>query len=326
MGLACALEARRHGLSHVMFEKGALLNTLCNWPTHTVFFSTADLLEIGGVPFVTLGLKPTRREALVYYRKLAERFELNVRLHEPVESIQGQSGGFVLKTPTGETPARFVVVATGFFDKPNLMGIPGEDLPKVTHYYREPFPYFGLRVLVVGGRNSAVEAALDLFRNGAKVTMAVRGPAFGSGVKYWLRPDIDNRIQDGAIQAHFNTQVLSIRERSVTLSGPGGPFELPNDFVVAMTGYRPDFDFLRRVGIDVRSDEALGYDVETMETNVPGIYVAGVVAGGSSTSRFFIENGREHATRIVTRIAELLHRRPEAPLLSTPVGRFQEGD
>ncbi len=251
VGLACALEASRRGLTHVVLEKGALLNTLVNWPTHVVFFSTPELLEIGGHPFVAAGPKPTRREGLDYYRKVAAREGLDVRLATRVESLAKEGGLFVAATPAGAFSARAAVVATGFFDTPNLLGVPGEELPKVSHYYREPYAHAGTDVLVVGGKNSAVEAALDLHRHGARVTMAIRGPGFGSSVKYWLRPDVENRVKEGSIRAFFDTTVDRIEEGAVTLRAAGGTASYPNDFVYALTGYRPDFPMLRRFGIGI---------------------------------------------------------------------------
>ncbi|HEY3349232.1 MAG TPA: YpdA family putative bacillithiol disulfide reductase [Thermoanaerobaculia bacterium] len=324
VGLACALEAARAGLTHVVLEKGALLNTLVNWPVHVVFFSTPELLEIGGHPFVAAGPKPTRREGLDYYRKVAERERLDVRLGAPVFSLTKADGVFAAATPKGTFTARAAVVATGFFDTPNLLGVPGEDLPKVSHYYREPYAHAGTDVLVVGGKNSAVEAALDLHRHGARVTMAIRGAAFGPSVKYWLKPDVENRVREGSIRALFDTTVARIDEGSVTLRGSGETAEIPNDFVYALTGYRPDFPFLRASGIGITEDLEVVHDPGTMETDVPGLYVAGVVAAGRHIGRLFIENGRAHAARIVGHV--LARRgapgRPEVPAIR----RFQDGD
>lgn len=326
VGLACALEASRRGLTHVVLEKGALLNTLVNWPTHVVFFSTPELLEIGGHPFVAAGPKPTRREGLDYYRKVAERERLDVRLFTPVVSLERRDGLFVASTPQETFRARAAVVATGFFDTPNLLDVPGEDLPKVSHYYREPYAHAGTDVLVVGGKNSAVEAALDLHRHGARVTMAVRGPAFGDSVKYWLRPDVENRVKEGSIRALFHTAVVRIEECAVVLRRAGATITLPNAFVYALTGYRPDFPFLRSVGIGITEESEVVHDPLTMETSVPGLYVAGVVAAGRHIGKLFIENGRAHAAQIV---GHLLARRggaavaaPEVP----PIRRFQDGD
>jgi thioredoxin reductase (NADPH) len=324
VGLACALEASRRELTHVVLEKGALLNTLVNWPAHVVFFSTPELLEIGGHPFVASGPKPTRREGLDYYRKVAAREKLDVRLGARVESLERENGLFVASTPKGRFAASAAVVATGFFDTPNLLGVPGEDLPKVSHYYREPYAHAGTDVLVVGGKNSAVGAALDLHRHGARVTMAIRGTGFGSSVKYWLKPDVENRVKEGSIRAFFDTTVERIEEGAVTLRVAGGSASVPNDHVYALTGYRPDFPMLRTFGIGITEDLEVVHDPATMETNVPGLYVAGVVAAGRHIGRLFIENGRAHAARIA---AHLLARRGAAgPADVPPIGRFQDGD
>ncbi|MGZ5426866.1 MAG: YpdA family putative bacillithiol disulfide reductase [Thermoanaerobaculia bacterium] len=326
VGLACALEAARQGLSHVVIEKGALLDTLVHWPTYTIFFSTPELLEIGGHPFVTASGKPTRREGLVYYRKVAEREGLAIRLHERVLSVERDGGIFRVTTTSGVEAARAVVVATGFYATPNLLGVPGEDLPKVSHYYTEPFAHAHTDVLVVGGKNSAVEAALDLHRNGVRVTMAVRKSAFGASVKYWLRPDIENRVKEGSICAHFETTVSRIEERRVVLETAGKTFAIPNDFVFALTGYRPDFSLLHACGITVTDDLQVLHDPETMETNVPGLYVAGVVAAGREIGKLFIENGRLHAVAVVKHLLARRGTAPAAPLAAPGIRRFQDGD
>ncbi|HTS02141.1 MAG TPA: YpdA family putative bacillithiol disulfide reductase [Thermoanaerobaculia bacterium] len=326
VGLACALEAARAGLSHVILERGALLNTLVNWPTHVVFFSTPELLEIGGHPFVSAGPKPTRREGLDYYRKVAVRESLDVRLAAPVLALAREDGLFVASTPKGAFRARAAVVATGFFDTPNLLGVPGEDLPNVSHYYREPYRHALTDVLVVGGKNSAVEAALDLHRHGARVTMAVRGPAFGASVKYWLRPDVENRVREGSIRAFFGTTVARIEEGAVVLRTGGAETVLANDFVYALTGYRPDFGFLRSAGIAITEDLAVVHDPATMETSVPGLYVAGVVAAGRLIGSLFIENGRAHAARIVSHLLERRGAAPSARPRVPPIGAIQDGD
>lgn len=326
VGLACALEASRQGLSHVVVEKGALLNTLVRWPTHVVFFSTPELLEIGGYPFVTASGKPTRREGLVYYRKVAEREGLAIRLHERVLSVTASDGLFRVATSKATHESRAVVVATGFYDTPNLLGVRGEDLPKVSHYYTEPFAHAHTDVLVVGGKNSAAEAALDLHRNGARVTMAVRKPAFGASVKYWLKPDIENRVKEGSIRAHFETRVAAIEEDRVMLETSGRAFAIRNDFVFALTGYRPDFQFLRALGIALTDDLHVVHDPRTMETSVPGLYVAGVVAAGVHIGTLFIENGRLHAVAIVKHLLARRGAAASAPLGAPELRRFQDGD
>jgi thioredoxin reductase (NADPH) len=291
-----------------------------------VFFSTPELLEIGGVPFVTAATKPTRREGLVYYRKVAERAGLNVRLNERVLRVEQDAGLFVAITPKGRYRARKLIVVTGFYDNPNRLGVPGEDLPKVSHYYTEPFAHAGTDVLVVGGKNSAVEAALDLHRNGARVTMAVRKPAFGKGVKYWLLPDIENRVKEGSIRAFFETTVEAIAPSSVRMKRAGEVSEIPNDFVFALTGYHPDFVFLKSLGIGITEDFHVVHDPATMETNVPGLYVAGVVAAGVAIGTLFIENGRIHAVHIVKHILDVEGRSAAGPLAAPPLKRFQDGD
>ena len=326
VGIACAIEARRQGLDTLIIEKGALLNTLVSWPKETIFFSTPELLEIGRLPFVTRGVKPTRQEGLVYYRKAADRFGLRFRLYETVTSVKRGAETFSVTTSKETYTARHVVVATGFFDNPNPLGVPGEELSKVSHYYSEPFPYAGTDVLVVGGKNSAAEAALDLFRHGARVTMAVRKPAFGESVKSWLRPDLLNRVTEGSIEALFETTVAAITSSSVSLERQGERFEIPNDFVLALTGYHPDFQFLSSIGVEVTADGHLVHDPETMESGVPGLYLAGVVAAGVSIGKLFIENGRNHAVQIVQHILTRSGQSPRAPLVQTPLGEFQDGD
>jgi thioredoxin reductase (NADPH) len=311
VGLACGIAARREGLSVRILEKGALVNSFIGYPTGIEFFSTPELMEIGGHPFPTMGYKPVRREALEYYRRVAEVEELDVRLYEKVLDVKGGHEAFTVLTEKGEHACRTVVVAIGFFDLPNRLDIPGGDLPKVIHYYKEPFPFVRQKVLVVGAKNSAAQVALECHRHGAEVTMAVRGPEIGQTVKYWLRPDLINRIREGSIRAHFNTSVERIEEDRVHLATPEGPLVLENDWVLAMTGYRPDFRFLEAIGIDcdTDADRTPCYDEEVYETNRPGIYIAGTVCGGLRTNRWFIENGRFHAERIMAHIARR-ERRP----------------
>ncbi len=274
------------------------MHSLYQYPLHMRFFSTPELLEIGGVPFVTQNYKPNRLEALEYYRKVAESLRLDVRLYEKVTDVEGETGDFHLTTTQGEYRAAAVIVAIGFFDRPRLMHVPGEELPKVQHYYREPHPYTNQDVLVVGSGNSAAQVALECYRHGARVAVAVRSKTFHQGVKYWIRPDIDNRIKTGEITGYFETQVVEIKENEVTLEGKDGSrFAIPNDFVLAMTGYEPDFDFLRKIQLQLEDDEHLTpvYDPETYESSRPGVYLAGVVVGGMCTNKWFIENSRVHA-------------------------------
>ncbi|MBC8041882.1 MAG: YpdA family putative bacillithiol disulfide reductase [Rhizobacter sp.] len=304
VGLACGIEAKTQGLSHIIIEKGNLVNSFLNWPTYMVFFSTAELLEIGDVPWTTAGEKPTRREGFAYYRKVKEKFKLNLHTYEEVLGVKPNVNGFEVATSKQTYTARNVVVATGFSEHVNPLGAPGEDLPKVSHIYREAFPYAGCEVLVVGGKNSAAETALDLWRHGAKVTMAVRKPQFGESLKYWMKPDLENRIKQGQITAHFNTVVEAITDTTVVLYDRKTlrHFTIKNDFVLAMTGYQPSFEFLKKLGVGVTENLRFTFDRETMETNVAGLYLAGVVAAGIDTGSLFIENGRLHAKQIVSHI------------------------
>lgn len=304
VGLATAIEARRAGLSALIIEKGALVNSIVGYPARMEFFSTPDLIEIGDHPFPVQGYKPSREEGLEYYRTVALREQLDVRLYERVTGLQGSRGAFTVVTDKGAHPARHVVVAVGFYDRPNLLGVPGEDLPKVTHYYREPFAYVGQKVAIVGAKNSAAKAALDCYRHGAEVTLVIRAGAVSDKVKYWIKPDLDNRIKEGSIRAYFNTTVAAITPSTVQLQTPEGRTDIPNDWVLALTGYRPDFSFLSAMGIDTRDDawQTPVFDEATFESSRAGVYLAGTVCGGLNTSRWFIENGRFHARQIVSHI------------------------
>lgn len=306
VGLACAIEAKRRNLKALVLEKGALVNSLVGYPTQMEFFSTPDLLEIGGHPFATNRYKPTREEALDYYQGVARAEELDINLYEPVHRLEGEVGAFTVVTDKDTYSSRFVVAATGFFDIPNPLGAEGEDLPKVTHYFKEPYPYARQKVLVVGAKNSAAKAALACYRHDAEVTLAVRGPALSEKIKYWIKPDLENRIREGAIDAYFNATVERITEDAVKLRTPDGELTLENDFVFAMTGYRPNYAFLEALGISTEDDVARTpvYDEETFETNRAGLYLAGTVCGGLNTSRWFIENGRHHAARIMEHITQ----------------------
>ena len=304
-GLACAIEAQKVGLRAVNVDKGCLVNSLYNYPANMVFFTTPELLEIGDIPFTTAHQKPTRSEALEYYRKVTEHYHLDVRQYENVEKVSGADGDFVIDALDRSSNARHyhakkVVIATGFYDLPNVLGIPGENLSKVVHYYGEPHPYFDADVLVIGGRNSAAIAALELWRHGARVTLVHRGPAIHKNVKYWIKPDIENRIKNGEIAAYFNSTVNEITPTSVLLETPDGQVSLRNDFVLALTGYRPDLDFLRSIGVQIGDppDCRPAVNLETLETNVLGVYLAGVVVAGNRTHEIFIENGRFHGREI----------------------------
>lgn len=304
-GLACAIEARRAGYSAVALDKGCVVNSLYNYPTNMTFFTTPELLEIGDVPFVTARQKPSRQEALEYYRKVAEFYHLDVRQYHSVTRTEGADGAFLVHCVDGlgcpvEFLARKLVVATGYYDLPNQLACPGEDLPKVTHYYREPHPFNNSDVVVVGAKNSAAIAALELWRHGARVTLVHRGAGIASSVKYWIKPDIENRIKNHEIAAYFNTSIRKITPDSILLVTPQGELRLKNDFVLAMTGYHPDFDFLRALGVEL-SDQPSSkpvVDVHTLESNVAGIYLAGVIIAGMNTSEIFIENGRYHGRQI----------------------------
>ena len=311
-GLACGIDAKRAGLSVTNIDKGCLVNSLYNYPSNMTFFTTPELLEIGEIPFSSPNQKPTRQEALEYYRKVAEHYQLDVRQYEPVLRIEGADNDFVVRTRnlhshSHEYRARKLILATGYYDRPNYMNVQGENLEKVMHYYREPHPFFGLDVMVIGGKNSAAIAALELWRHGAHVTLVHRGSGMSNSVKYWIKPDIENRIKAGQVKAYFNSTVREISLEHVVLHTPDGAVTLANDYVFALTGYHPDFEFLRSLGIKL-SDEVHRkpvVDPQTLESNVPGIYLAGVIVAGTRTSEIFIENGRFHGQLIA---AHLKHR------------------
>jgi thioredoxin reductase (NADPH) len=307
-GLACAIEAKRAGMSPLVIDKGCLCNSLYHYPANMVFFTTGERLEIGDLPLTSLGGKPTRNEGLKYYRRAAEHYALELRLYEKVEGVTGHDGEFQVATRDDVGAAHTyrgskIIIATGYYDRPNLLGISGEDLPNVSHYFTDPHPYWHEDVVVIGARNSAAEAALELFRAGARVTMVHRGAALGSTLKYWVRPDIENRIHAGEIEARFNTHVVRIDPEQIVVRNGDGERTLPAKQVFALTGYHPDFEFIEKLG--VRLDPASrkpACDPVTLETNVPGMYVAGVVVGGRYTSEIFIENGRFHGKQIIQAI------------------------
>ena len=304
IGLACALEAKKKGIDYLILEKGALVNSLYNYPVNMTFFSTSERLEIGEVPFVSNNPKPTRPEALEYYRRVASSNQINFRLFERVIEIKRSDSKFRIRTNSNEYIASYVIIATGFYDIPYLLNVPGEDLAKVTHYYKDPHFYAFQKVIVVGANNSGVDAALETWRKGAEVTMVVRGPQIGERVKYWVRPDIENRIKEGSIKAYFNSTISAIRQDEVDINTPNGDITLKNDWVLAMTGYQPDLNFLKKTGINLSEDSIMkpGYNEETHESNIKNIFLAGVICGGMNTHRLFIENSREHAQRIVATI------------------------
>jgi thioredoxin reductase (NADPH) len=304
IGMACGIAAIKAGLTHLIIEKGCLTNSLYHYPQGMTFFSTAEKLEIGNLPFVSTNPKPKRAEALEYYRRVALTYSLNIRLFEEAQQIRKDLDVFTVVTSKGNFRAKKVIVATGFYDIPITMDVPGENLAKVRHYYSEPHYYAHQNVVVVGASNSSVDAALETYRKGASVTMVVRGPHISPRVKYWVKPDIENRITFGEIKAYFNSSIREITEDKVLISTPDGEVTLENDFVLALTGYRPDFDFLKRIGIQLDKDNCFvpQYDPETMETNVKGLFLAGVVCGGLNTHTWFIENSRVHAEQIIRSI------------------------
>jgi thioredoxin reductase (NADPH) len=305
IGLACGIAAKKAGLSYVIIEKGPLASSLFNYPLFMTFFSTSERLEIGGVPFMSLNPKPNRQEALEYYRRVQQKFELNTQFFEEVKGLRKIADHqYEVHTSKSNYTAANIVIATGFYGIPIHMNVPGEDLPKVTHYYKEPQYYAFQKVLVVGANNSAVDTALETYRKGAEVTMVIRQDKIGERVKYWVKPDIENRIQEGSIKAYFNSFISAIRETEVDIHTPDGIVTIANDFVLAMTGYRPDFTLLEQAGISLSADEVKCpvYNADTMETNQPGVYLAGVVCGGMNTHKWFIENSREHAGKIIQNI------------------------
>jgi bacillithiol disulfide reductase len=301
IGMTVGIEAKKQGLGCLIVEKGMLVNTVYHFPTNMTFFSTSKLLEIGDVPFISHQEKPTRREALEYFRRVQETWKLDINYYERVTDVSGTLGNFKVATESDTYTGRNVVIATGFYDFPHLMNVPGENLSKVKHYYDEPHPYVGQKVAVIGAANSACDVALELFHKGAEVTMIVREPEIGSRVKYWIKPNIENRIKEGSIIAHFNSTVEKIEEKTIAFITPNGKKVIDNDFVLAMTGYEPDFSFLKRIGIEIEKtgDCNLIYDEETHASGIPGIYLAGVVCGGMKTNKFFIENAKDHAEKIV---------------------------
>lgn len=315
IGLACGIAAKAAGLSHIILEKGCLVNSLYNYPVNMTFFSSSERLEIGDTPFVTTLTKPKRAEALEYYRRIDGKFNLNTQLFEEVIALTKEDALFTVTTTKKQYTAKTVIVATGFYDVPMPLNIPGENLPKVSHYYGDPHYYANQHVVVVGASNSSVDAALETFRKGAKVTMVIRGSELGPRVKYWVRPDIENRIALGEIDVYYQSHLKEIKEESVIITTVDGDIELENDFVLALTGYRPNFDFLRKIGIEVPDDPPMipVHNPETMETNVAGLYLAGVVCGGLNTHLWFIENSRVHADMIIQHVLKQSANRSVSP-------------
>ena len=308
-GLACAIEAQKAGFRTVLVDKGCICNSLFHYPAHMTFFTTPELLEIGDIPFPSPNAKPNRNEALQYYRLVAAHYKLDVRQYHRVERVTGSEGAFEVHTEDrfgrpGMLTARRLAVSTGYYDLPNFMNVPGENLSKVHHYYNDPHPYFGMDVVVIGGKNSAAIVALELWRSGARVTLVYRGPGIQPHVKYWIKPDIENRIKNGEIKAYFESKVVEITPDAVVLETPEGSLTLKNDFVFAMTGYHPDFSFLESLGVRFEGEDRLPVcDPVTLESNVAGIYLAGVIVAGSRTNEIFIENGRFHGRQIAAALA-----------------------
>ena len=304
IGICCGIEAKKANLSYLIIDKGCLVNSLYNYPKNMTFFSTSDRLEIGDVPFISHNTKPTKSEALEYYRRVVSSWKLKVNLYEEVFEIK-KNNNFTIKTSKGTYQAKKIIIATGFYDLPYNLNVPGEELGKVKHYYDEPHPYFGMKIAVVGAANSAVDVALETYRKGAKeVTMVVREPSLSETVKYWVKPDIENRIEEGNIKSYFNSSITKIKEKEIHIKTPEGKLVIENDFVLAMTGYQPSFSFLEKIGIEMGNDEykTPSHNPKTMETNIDGVYLAGVICGGLKTNKWFIENSRDHGKLIISHI------------------------
>ena len=304
IGIACGLEAQKKGLTYIIIEKGPIVNSLFNYPINMQFFSSSEKLEINDIPFISKEAKPKRNEALEYYRRIVTSNQLNIHLFERAESVDKRGDEFFVQTDKATYTSKNIIVATGFYDIPNLIDVPGEAMPKVSHYYKDPHFYASQKLAVVGASNSAVDAALECYRKGAEVTMIIREPEVGQRVKYWVRPDIINRIEEGSIKAYYNSNIKEIRATEIVVDTPEGEVTLANDFVLALTGYRPNFKFLEDLGIELSADEKRlpNYKPETMETNIKGLYLAGVICGGMETHKWFIENSRIHAPIIMKAI------------------------
>ncbi len=306
IGMACGIECDKKNLSYVIIEKGCLVNSIYDYPLNMTFFSTSEKLEIGEVPFMSISSKANRPEALEYYRRVALFWKMNIRLYEPVSHISKRSDHYEVVSSKGIYRSESLIIATGFYDIPNRLGIPGEDLQKVKHYYQDAHPFFGQKLAVIGSANSAVDVALECYRKGASVTMVIKNHQFNDNVKYWVKPDIENRIKEGSIKAYFSSEITEINDTHILVKTPDGMIELENDFVMAMTGYLPDFNFLTSLGITFRDDSfnTPTYNEQTMETNQENVYLAGVICGGLNTRKWFIENSRVHAAVIATKIWE----------------------
>ncbi len=305
IGLSCGIEAKRNNLDYLIIDKGMLVNSIFNYPTNTTFFSTSDKLEIGGIPFVSHNVKPTRTEALEYYRRVSESWELNLSLYNEVLEIKNNADYFLINTQSGKFKSKNIIISTGFYDIPYLLNVPGENMDKVLHYYNESHPYYQMDIAIVGAGNSAADVALDTYRKGAKsVTMIIRESEIGENIKYWVRPDIINRIESKEIKAYFNAEIDEIREKSITINTESKKIEIQNDFVLAMTGYQPNYNLLENLNVKILDDEyrTPSYNEKTMKTNIDGVYLAGVICGGLKTNKWFIENSRDHSEKIIAEI------------------------
>ena len=307
IGLACGIEAKKNDLDYLIIDKGMLVNSIFNYPVNTTFFSTSDKLEIGDVPFISHNVKPTRTEALEYYRRVCDSWNLNLDLYNEVLDIKNKKSHFELNTQNGIIKSKRIVICTGFYDIPYLLNIPGEELDKVLHYYNESHPYYQMNIAIVGAGNSAVDVALDTYRKGAKsVTMIIREKEIGKNIKYWVKPDIVNRIESGEIRAHYESELIEIKEKTIIIKSSSGQKEIENDFVLAMTGYQPNYNILKKLGVKINNDEFKTpiFNESTMETNVNGVFIAGVICGGLKTNKWFIENSRDHSKKIISSISK----------------------
>ncbi|GIS01310.1 MAG: pyridine nucleotide-disulfide oxidoreductase [Flavobacteriales bacterium] len=305
IGLACGIEAKKNNLDYLIVDKGMLVNSIYNYPVNTTFFSTSDKLEIGEIPFISHNVKPTRTEALEYYRRVCDSWDLNLDLYNEVLEIEKKESLFILNTRNGIKKSKNIIICTGFYDIPYMLNIPGEELDKVLHYYNESHPYYKMDIAIVGAGNSAVDVALDTYRKGANsVTMIIREKEIGGNIKYWVKPDIVNRIESGEIKAFYESEILEIKENTILIKTPTGVEKINNDFVLAMTGYLPNYEILKKLGVKINDDEFKTplYNEETMETNINGVFLAGVICGGLKTNKWFIENSRDHSQKILSTI------------------------
>ena len=307
IGLACGIEAEKSNLDYLIIDKGMLVNSIFNYPVNTTFFSTSDKLEIGDIPFISHNVKPTRTEALEYYRRVCESWKLNISLYNEVTEISQKQEHFDLITSEGVLSSKKIIICTGFYDIPYMLNVPGEDKDKVLHYYNESHPYYKMNIAIVGAGNSAVDVALDTYRKGAKsVTMIIRENEIGKNIKYWVRPDIINRIENKEIKVFYESEIIEIKEKSIVIKNKKDSTEIENDFVLAMTGYQPNYEILEKLGVEILNDEFRTpfYNEDTMETNIEGVFLAGVICGGLKTNKWFIENSREHSEKIISQITK----------------------